>query len=381
MVAESFLPHMNGVTNSVLRIVDHFAQVGHDIQIVAPNAKGSSGLIRTACGRKVPVRRIASLPMVGYGEVRISATTNIKLGKIMSEFQPDVVHLACPTLLGGAAARAAEKLGIPTVAIYQTDIPGFTAKYGFPFLEAAAWQLLADVHNRCTMTLAPSTFTRDQVVEHGIERVSLWRRGVDTSQFSPSNYSQQLREKLAPNGEKLVVYVGRLAPEKQVEDFRALAGLSGVRLVVVGEGPEKAILASMLPNAYFAGFKKGAELAAMIATCDLFVHTGELETFCQTIQEAMASGLPAIAPRKGGPVDLIDPSHTGWLYEPGNLDQMREYVVNLLNDDSKRKAFGEAAQESVRKRTWPVLSEQLLGYYERAIEAKRWEKARGSLFA
>lgn len=381
MVAESFLPHMNGVTNSVLRIVDHFAELGHDIRIVAPNAKGSSAMIRTSCGRKVPVTRIASLPMMGYGEVRISATTNLKLGRIMNDFQPDVVHLACPTLLGGAAARAADKQGIATVAIYQTDIPGYTAKYGFPFLEAAAWQLLADVHNRCTMTLAPSTFTRDQIVEHGIERVSLWRRGVDTSQFSPENYSDQLRSTLAPHGEKLVVYVGRLAPEKQVEDFRVLAHTPGVRLVVVGEGPERAALTQALPNAYFAGFKKGAELAALIATCDVFVHTGELETFCQTIQEAMASGLPAIAPRKGGPVDLIDHSHTGWLYEPGNLEQMRAYVLDLLGDDAKRAAFGEAAQESVRKRTWPVLSEQLLGYYERAIEAKRWESVRGPLFA
>lgn len=381
MVAESFLPHMNGVTNSVLRIVDHFAEVGHDIRIVAPNAKGSSSMIRTSCGRKIPVTRIASLPMVGYGEVRISATTNVKLGRIMSDFEPDVVHLACPTLLGGAAARAAEKLGIATVAIYQTDIPGYTAKYGFPFLEAAAWQLLADVHNRCTLNLAPSTFTRDQIVDHGIERVSLWRRGVDTSQFSPQNRSEALRAKLAPNGEKLVAYVGRLAPEKQVEDFRALAGADGTRLVIVGEGPEKATLAQQLPNAYFAGFKKGGELAELIATCDVFVHTGELETFCQTIQEAMASGLPAIAPRKGGPVDLIDHSRTGWLYEPGNLTQMRDCVLDLLGDDSKRAAFAAAAQESVRKRTWPVLSEQLLGYYSRAIEAKRWEKARGTLFA
>ena len=85
----------------------------------------------------------------------------------------------------------------------------------------------------------------------------------------------------------------------------------------------------------------------------------------------MASGLPVIAPRSGGPVDLVTPSRTGWLYTPGMLDEMREAATDLLFDDAKRAAFGAAALESVRKRTWPVLSEQLRGYYQQAIAANR----------
>ncbi|HJF50632.1 MAG TPA: glycosyltransferase family 1 protein [Brachybacterium paraconglomeratum] len=368
VVAESFLPHMNGVTNSVLRVVDHFAASGDDLGIIAPKWPGADKHLRTSCGRRVRVRRIASAPMPGYTEVRIATTSAATLRRRIDEFAPDVIHLASPMILGGRAVVAAQKAGVPTVAVYQTDIPGYTARYGMPFLENASWQLLRDVHNRATLNLAPSTATRDQMLEHGIERVHLWRRGVDTSLFSPSLRSAKLRARYAEPEEKLMVYVGRLAPEKQVADLRVLHDMPGVRLLIVGDGPERDALRRDMPRARFAGFRSGTDLAAHLASADLFVHPGELETFGQTIQEAMASGLPVIAPRRGGPVDLVTPSRTGWLYTPGMLDELRDRAADLLFDDAKREAFGTAALESVRKRTWPVLSEQLRGYYRRAIE-------------
>ncbi len=368
VVAESFLPHMNGVTNSVLRVVDHFAASGDDLGIIAPKWPGADKHLRTSCGRRVRVRRIASAPMPGYTEVRIATTSAATLRRRIDEFAPDVIHLASPMILGGRAVVAAQKAGVPTVAVYQTDIPGYTARYGMPFLENASWQLLRDVHNRATLNLAPSTATRDQMLEHGIERVHLWRRGVDTSLFSPSLRSAKLRARYADPEEKLVVYVGRLAPEKQVADLRVLHDMPGVRLLIVGDGPERDALRRDMPRARFAGFRSGTDLAAHLASADLFVHPGELETFGQTIQEAMASGLPVIAPRRGGPVDLVTPSRTGWLYTPGMLDELRDRAADLLFDAAKREAFGTAALESVRQRTWPVLSEQLRGYYRRAIE-------------
>ena len=376
VVAESFLPHMNGVTNSVLRVVDHFAASGDDLGIIAPKWPGADKHLRTSCGRRVRVRRIASAPMPGYTEVRIATTSAATLRRRIDEFAPDVIHLASPMILGGRAVVAAQKAGVPTVAVYQTDIPGYTARYGMPFLENASWQLLRDVHNRATLNLAPSTATRDQMLEHGIERVHLWRRGVDTSLFSPSLRSAKLRARYAEPEEKLMVYVGRLAPEKQVADLRVLHDMPGVRLLIVGDGPERDALRRDMPRARFAGFRSGTDLAAHLASADLFVHPGELETFGQTIQEAMASGLPVIAPRRGGPVDLVTPSRTGWLYTPGMLDELRDRAADLLFDDAKREAFGTAALESVRKRTWPVLSEQLRGYYLQAIESHARELVR-----
>ena len=367
-VAESFLPHMNGVTNSVLRVVDHYAAAGDDLGIIAPQWPRADKFLRTSGGRKIRVRRIASAPLPGYSEVRVAATSAMALRRRIDEFEPDIIHLASPTILGGRAVIAAQKAGVPTVGVYQTDIPGYTARYGMPFLESASWQLLKDVHNRATLNLAPSTATRDQLIDHGIERVHLWRRGVDTSLFSPSLRSPKLRAKYAAPEEKLVIYVGRLAAEKQVADLKVIHDMPGVRLLIVGDGPERDALRRAMPRARFAGFRTGTDLAAHLASADLFIHPGELETFGQTIQEAMASGLPVIAPRRGGPVDLVAPSRTGWLYTPGMLDELRESAGDLLFDDAKRRAFGEAAEESVRKRTWPVLAEQLRGYYRIAIE-------------
>lgn len=366
-MTESFLPHMNGVTNSVLRVADHFAAAGDDLEIIAPQWPGAQKRWRTSNGRSVRVRRIASAPMPGYSEVRIATTSAASLRRRIEEFAPDVVHLASPMVLGGRAAIAAQKLALPTVAVYQTDIPGYTARYGMPFLEHASWQMLRDVHSRATINLAPSTATRDQLLSHGIERVSLWRRGVDTSLFSPALRSQELRATYARADEKLVVYVGRLAPEKQVEDLQVIHDMPGVRLLIVGDGPEKEALRQRMPRARFAGFRTGTDLATHIASADLFIHPGELETFGQTIQEAMASGLPVIAPRRGGPADLVAPSRTGWLYTPGMLDELRDRAGDLLFDDAKRRAFGRAALQAVHKRTWPVLAEQLRGYYLQAI--------------
>ena len=370
-MAESFLPHMNGVTNSVLRVVDHFAASGDDLGIIAPKWPGADKHLRTTCGRKVRVHRVVSAPMPGYADVRIAATSATTLRRRIDEFQPDVIHLASPMVLGGRAVVAAQKAGVPTVAVYQTDIPGYTARYGMPFLENATWQLLRDVHNRATLNLAPSHATRDELIQHGIERVDLWRRGVDTSLFSPSLRSESLRAQHAKPHEKLVIYMGRLAAEKQVEDLKVIHDMPGVRLLIVGDGPERETLRRMMPRARFAGFRSGTDLAAHLASADLFIHPGELETFGQTVQEAMASGLPVIAPRRGGPVDLVSPSRTGWLYTPGMLDEMRDRASDLLFDDAKRRAFGRAAADSVRKRTWPVLAEQLRGYYLQAIEQEQ----------
>lgn len=369
IVAESFLPHMNGVTNSVLRIADQLAARGDELEIIAPQQPRATTRLRTACGTSVAVRRVPSVPLAGYPDVRIAATSAVTLRRRIAAFRPDVIHLASPTVLGGRAMVAAQKQRVPAVAVFQTDLAGYTARYGMPFLEAATWQLLRDVHNRAALTLAPSSATAEQLASHGIERVHRWGRGVDTSRFSADLADRSLRARYAAEDERLVVYAGRLAAEKQVEDLRALHDLPGTRLLIIGDGPERESLERLLPRASFTGFLSGSTLAAHMASADLFVHPGELETFGQTIQEAMASGLPVIAPAAGGPLDLVSPSRTGWLYAPGDLAAMRAHAVDLLFDDAKRAAFSAAALEAVKRRTWPVLTEQLRGYYEMALAA------------
>ena len=369
LVAESFLPHMNGVTHSLLRVLDHLAERGDDVLVIAPKA--------SATPTELHGYRVTSLPafsLPSYPNVRLAAGSVARLSRILAAFRPDVVHLASPFVLGWRALRASERLALPTVAVYQTDVPAYASRYGFPLAEPFLWDQVRRIHGSATLNLAPSGYALAQLESHGIARTRLWVRGVDTERFSPARRDDGWRRLVAPNGERVIGYVGRLAAEKQVEDLRALAGIPGTRLVIVGDGPLRSRLQRLLPHAVFLGFLGGTELATAVAGFDVFVHPGELETFCQTIQEAMASGVPVVATGRGGPVDLVDSSRTGWLYRPGDLDEFRDRVADLTGDETKRRAFGAAARLAAEPRTWKSVCSALIGHYSSAIEinADQW---------
>ncbi|MFJ6269160.1 glycosyltransferase family 4 protein [Pseudarthrobacter oxydans] len=367
IVAESFLPLMNGVTHSILRVLEHLENRGDDVLVIAPSTLDGEAPGRV---RGAEVLRLPAVPLAGYANVRVAMGGVYRVKRILADYAPDVVHLASPFVLGWRAAQAAHQLGIPGVAIYQTEVPSYAARYGVPFLENWAWNRVENIHLLATRTLVPSTFALNQLRGRGIPRVQMWRRGVDTARFSPEKRDDGWRASVAPGGQRIIGYVGRLAVEKQVEDLAALAGIPNTRLVVVGDGPQRAALEEALPDAVFTGFLGGEELARAVASFDLFVHPGEFETFCQTIQEAMASGVPVVATGRGGPLDLVENSRTGWLYEPGDLSGLRSHVLDLMGDDAKRRAFAAAAHASVQDRTWPVLCGELVRHYEHVIAAE-----------
>jgi len=367
LVAETFLPQMNGVVNSVIQVLRHLEARGHEAIVVGPRGVGepAAELLHGA-----GFLGLASVAAPGYPDVRLSLAGAGRVEAILRETGPDVVHLASPFLLGWQGLRAAEHLGIPSVAVYQTDIPGYARRYGLPGLAPALEAHVARIHAGATLNLAPSSASIRELDRLGAPRVRLWARGVDGERFHPAKRSEALRARLAPNGEALVGYVGRLAPEKQVEDLAVLADLPGTRLVVVGDGPSRPALERLLPGAAFLGFRGGEELAAAVASFDVFVHPGENETFCQTVQEALASGVPVVATGRGGPVDLVESSRSGWLYRPGDLDDLRARVLDLVGDAGKRRAFGATARDSVAHRTWARLGDQLLGHYADAMAMK-----------
>lgn len=361
---------MNGVTHSILRVLEHLEGQGHDVLVIAPSPHAVAEPAATPeVVHGATVHRLPAVPLAGYMNVRVAMGGVYRVKRILAGYAPDIVHLASPFVLGWRAVQAAHQLGIPTVAIYQTEVPSYAARYGVPFLENWAWNRVENIHQLATRTLVPSTFALNQLRGRGIPRVQMWRRGVDTARFSPGKRDAGWRASVAPGGERIIGYVGRLAIEKQVEDLAALANVPNTRLVVVGDGPQRPALQEALPHAVFTGFLGGEELARAVASFDLFVHPGEFETFCQTIQEAMASGVPVVATGRGGPLDLVENSRTGWLYQPGDLAGFRAHVMDLMGDDAKRRAFATAAHASVQDRTWPALCDRLEEHYRQVLSS------------
>lgn len=364
IIAESFLPNMNGVTHSLLRVLDHLADRGDEVLVIAPGTRRDGP--KEVSGAKIV--RVPSIALPKYRRIRVAPGGVTRIRRLLERFAPDVVHLASPFVLGWRGVLAAQSLSLPTVAIYQTEVPAYAARYGMHGIEAMLWTHVRNLHQHASFTLAPSSYTIDQLRRLGVAEVDHWARGVDSTRFDPGHRSAAWRRTVAPNGERIIGFVGRLAAEKQVEDLAVLSDIPGAKLVIVGDGPWRSKLERTLPGAHFAGFLGGDALAQAVASFDLMVAPGELETFCQTIQEAMASQVPVIAPARGGPLDLVDSSRTGWLYAPKDLTAMREHVVDLLGDDAKRRAFGIAGREQVLSRSWKSVCSQLVGHYSRAIE-------------
>jgi phosphatidylinositol alpha 1,6-mannosyltransferase len=363
IVAESFLPQVNGVSNSVVRILEHLRRTGHEALVIAPdNPPGEPRAERIHDGirvHRVPSRmfpKVTSLPL---------GVPTPRLVRVLRGFDPDVVHLASPALLGYGGVKAARYLGVPTVAVYQTDVPGFAASYGIGATRRAAWAWFRHLHRLADRTLAPSTATMESLVDHRFPRVHHWARGVDVIRFAPSARDEDLRRQWSPDSKPIVGFVGRLAPEKHAERLIALAAAGAVQLVIVGDGVDRPKLQAAMPTAVFAGALYGNELSAAYASMDVFVHAGEHETFCQVVQEALASGLPVIAPDAGGPRDLVTPWRTGLLLPVKEFEARLPAAVAHLVEERHR--YSPAARRSVLGRSWPVICDELLGHYEAVL--------------
>ncbi|MBG9356425.1 glycosyltransferase family 1 protein [Corynebacterium diphtheriae bv. mitis] len=319
IVTESYLPNINGVTNSVLRIEEYAKAHGHEVLVIAP---------------RICVNVIRTLP-IGLP---------VGVEKRLRAFDPDVIHLASPYAFAARAAFIAQKMAVPCVAVYQTDVAAYQQHYRLTWLKNAHWSWMRAFHNRAALTLAPSTPAKEQLENHGIKNVQLWGRGVNTELFHPRPKN---------NPKKVVGYVGRLAPEKSVHRLAALNHRDDLEVVIVGDGILREQLERALPNARFLGQLRGEALACEYARFDVFVHTGDHETFGQTIQEAHASGVPVVAPRSGGPIDLITPANGIFITE--GIEQAVDYV--LAHDFDPRSTVV----------TWETVCSQLFAHYRDVV--------------
>jgi phosphatidylinositol alpha 1,6-mannosyltransferase len=362
IVTESFLPQINGVTNSVIRVLESIKQNELEAIVIAPNSESELHL-------GFPVIGCGSVPVMNFA-VGIPGK---EVATALAQFGPDVIHVAAPFMLGSQAITWGKENSVPTVAVYQTDVAGYLARYKLAFAKHAMERALVAIHENATLNLAPTELSARYLRSLGLGSVKVWGRGVDTDLYNPgrqlSSEAIEIRNKLAPNDELIVGFVGRLAAEKQVHRMSELFGIEGVRFVVVGDGPERKKLEKQFGQSpvTFTGMLRGLELANTYAAMDVFVHFGTEETFGQTIQEAQASGLAVIAPNSGGPSEIVEDGVNGILINPSDALGYRLALESLIATPGAITAFGKRAAKSVQGRSWKANNDKLLDYYLEAI--------------
>lgn len=365
--AETFLPKWDGVANTLCHMLDHLAWRKWESLMFAPTGAPS----RYA---DTPIVGLPSLAFPFYPELKIVPPI-INVMRELTAFQPDVVHLVNPALLGLVGLRHSRPLRAPIVASYHTDIPGYAQLYGLNLLNRPLWKYFSWIHNQADLNLAPSEFTRRELEAHGFKRVGVWGHGVDTTRFNPRHRRADMRERLTGGHPEapLLLYVGRLATEKRVEWLRPLLeALPGVRLAIVGDGPRRAFLEELFAGmpVSFTGYLEGLELSRAYAAADLFVFPSANETFGNVVLEAMASQLPVVAVRSGGPVNHVSDGYNGWLCDPEQPQDMLNRVRTCLEHPTLMKTLGRQAREYAETQSWEMVMDNLLESYTALAERR-----------
>jgi glycosyltransferase involved in cell wall biosynthesis len=357
---ETFLPKWDGVAKTTCRLLEHLALRGCASLMFAPQGAPQHYA-------NTPIVGLSSFAFPFYPELKLVPPV-VHVEQELADFSPDVVHLINPASLGLVGLRHARSLGVPVVASYQTDLPGYAAHYGLDMFRDPLWAYFRWLHNQADLNLCPSYFTLAELEEQNFERVKVWSRGVNTERFSPAHRSREWRQRLTGGHPEapLLLYVGRLAREKRVAWLPPMMEVLGdARLAIVGDGPMRAELEERLADTstVFTGYLEGEDLARAYASADLFIFPSASETFGNVVLEAMASGLPVIAPRAGGPVDHVIDGENGFLFDPDDLEEMVSLAQWLASDLTYTRRLGAAARAHAEAQSWEEIMDELLDEY------------------
>lgn len=365
LLTETFLPKFDGVVKSLCHLLDHLADKGHESLLLAPEGSPSHYAA-------TPVVQMKSQRLSFYPEFRLVLPAQ-DISPELDEFAPDLIHLVSPFSLGLLGAKYARKKNIPLVASYQTDLPGHFERWGVGFLSQSVEKYLYWLHKQAQLNLAPSQVTQRELIQKGYPNVRLWTRGIDSTLYHPNRYDKDMRDFLSDGSSDatLLLYIGRLSREKRVEMLRpVLDAVPNVRLAIVGDGPFREDLERIFKNApvTFTGYLFGEELAMAYASADIFVFTGANETFGNVILEAMASGLPVVAPDSGGVMDMVKPYETGILFETENQQSLVNAVQLMVVSRGLREQTCIAARQMALRFSWEDILNQLMADYEEVID-------------
>jgi glycosyltransferase involved in cell wall biosynthesis len=366
LFTETFLPRVDGVTHTACQLLEHLARRGHASILFAPHGA-------PARYADTPVIPLEGLRFPPYPDFKLISPF-VRIEGVLRDFAPDLIHALNPITLGLAAIRHARRLGVPVVASYHTDVPGFLARWGHRALGCAMQAYMRWVHNQADLNLCPSRVTMAHLERLGYKRLKVWSRGVDGDRFHPRKRGDDWRARLT-DGETdkpLFVFVGRLSHEKRVHWIRPVFdALPGVRLAVVGDGPARPALQRLFASTptVFTGALRGDDLAHAYASADAFVFPGANETLGNVVLEAMASGLPVIAPRAGGYLDFVIEDETALLFDPEHQDEMIAHMQRLAVNAHLARQLGAAGRARMRTCSWANVLDGLCDDYLSVIEA------------
>jgi glycosyltransferase involved in cell wall biosynthesis len=371
LFTETFLPKIDGIVTRLRNTISELQRSGHQVLVFAPGDGPSE-----FDGARVEGMRGASFPL--YPELTLSFPRASIRQKLM-EFAPDVIHVADPSCLGVAGIYYSDVLSIPLVISYHTRLPKYLQYYGLSALEPAVWKIVQMRHSKAQVNLCTSSVMADELKVHGVQRISLWPKAVDTNEFHPRFACPEMRSWLSSGNADgpLFLYVGRLSPEKGIESLKCvLEKVPGARLAIVGGGPSRKALEVHFAgtNTFFAGYLTGRKLAQAMASVDALVLPSKTETLGLVLMEAMAAGSIVIGANAGGIPDVVGHEVNGFLFDPdteGDLAAAAMRVVSqpVICSAMRLKARGQAEQWS-----WAEATKQLVRFYDDAIRSPRFTK-------
>jgi glycosyltransferase involved in cell wall biosynthesis len=346
LVTETYPPEINGVALTVQSLHDGLKALGYDVGLVRPARPGENN------DESTELLRVEGAPIPRYPGMRFGLPSGRKLAARWMRHRPDAIYIATEGPLGWSALRAAKRLGIPVATGFHTRFDDYVGRYGAGFLSPWVFAWLRRFHNRADATLVPTGELMAQLTTQGFRHARRLGRAVDTVRFHPSFRSEGLRESWGVGEDDLaIVHVGRLAPEKNLPLLmRCYGALKAERpttkLVLVGDGPARGMLAAEHPGVIFAGTLRGDALASHFASADLFCFPSLSETFGNVTLEAMASGLPTIAFDYGAAREhLRDGVHGAALPFGNETAFLARFVETALSP--RRQGMGAAAREAV----------------------------------
>ncbi|TMN22874.1 glycosyltransferase family 4 protein [Lentibacillus cibarius] len=360
IITETFVPSTDGVVTRLKACIRYFQKEGHDVQVIAPDL----GVYEF---EGVDIKGVPARTLLLYRSKKFALPTR-KVKKLLEEYNPDVVHVVNPALVGMAGVYYAKKLGYPMLASFHTQVPKYADYYNVPMFKGFLWWYFRKLHNQAELNLCTSEAVKEELLEQNFHNVHVWKRGVDTGLFHPDKYDKDMRNRLS-NGQpdkKLLLFVGRLAPEKEIEKIKTVLDSSDeFALAIAGDGPHRQPLERHFQgtNTVFTGFLHGEELAKAYASADVFVFPSTSETLGLVITEAMASGLPLVAAKSGPTCEQIEDNRTGLLYDKDKQGDFTSTVLRFA-DETLRKRLAKNARHDIAEMGWEEQSKQVLDYYK-----------------